>query len=158
MKAWVPLALQALAFAVGFAEVLLPSFGLLALLCASLFVWSWVLLVQHFGRGMLLGIGLVDLVLIPVCIRLGFKYLGRSSISHRTDVGHGSGLEEADSGLRRHVGVTALADTPLRPTGRIRIGDETFEAQTSGDWVERGAPVKVLAVTGGRFHVEKTNP
>lgn len=158
MKAWVPLALQALSFAVGFAEVMLPSFGLLALLCAGLFAWSWALLIQHFGRGMWLAVGLADLVLIPVCIRLAFKYLGRSPISHGTNLGHGSGLEGVDSELRKHVGASALADTPLRPTGRIRIGDETYEAQTSGDWVERGAAVKVVSVAGSRFQVEKYNP
>jgi membrane-bound ClpP family serine protease len=158
MKAWVPLALQALAFAVGFAEVMLPSFGLLSLLCAALFAWSWVLFIQHFGRGIWLTVGLADLVLIPVCIRLAFIYLGKSSISHRTDVGHGSGLESLDTELRRHVGASALADTPLRPTGRIRIGDETYEAQTAGDFVERGSTVKVISVAGSRFQVEKSNP
>jgi membrane-bound ClpP family serine protease len=158
MKAWVPLALQALSFAVGFAEILLPSFGLLALLCAALFVWSWTLLISHFGSGMLWGVGLADLVLIPVCIRLGFKYLGRSPISHGSSLGHGSGLESVDREMRRHLGVTAVADTPLRPTGRIRIGDETFEAHTAGEFVERGAMVKVIAVAGSRYQVEKPNP
>ena len=99
-----------------------------------------------------------DLILIPICIRLAFLYLGRSAISHGTDVGHGSGLESLDSKLRQHVGASAVADTPLRPTGRIRIGDDTYEAQTSGDWVERGATVKVISVAGSRFQVEKKNP
>jgi membrane-bound ClpP family serine protease len=67
-------------------------------------------------------------------------------------------LEEVDRELGRHVGATALADTPLRPTGRIRIGEETYEAQSAGEWVERGAQVKILAVAGSRFQVEKTNP
>ncbi|MBW8886570.1 MAG: hypothetical protein JF616_02330 [Fibrobacteres bacterium] len=158
MKAWIPLALQALAFAVGFAEVLLPSFGLLALVCAALFAWSWTLLIRHFSHGMLMSVGLADLVLIPICIRLGFLYLGRSPISHGTDVGHGSGLEALESELRRHVGESAVADTPLRPTGRIRIGEETYEAQASGDFVERGATVTVISVAGSRFQVEKKNP
>lgn len=158
MKPWVPLALQALSFAVGFAEVLLPSFGLLALVCAALFSWSWILLIRHFGQGMHIAVGVADLILIPICIRLAFLYLGRSAISHGTDVGHGSGLESLDSELRQHVGASAVADTPLRPTGRIRIGDDTYEAQTSGDWVERGATVKVLSVAGSRFQVEKKTP
>jgi membrane-bound ClpP family serine protease len=158
MKAWVPLVLQALSFAVGFAEVILPSFGLLALVCAGLFIWSWSMLIGNFGRGMWLGVGLADLVLIPVCIRLAFAYLGRSAISHRSDVGQGSGLEEVDRELGRHVGSLAVADTPLRPTGRIRIGDAAYEAQSAGEWVERGAQVKIVAVSGSRFQVEKTNP
>ena len=48
-----------------------------------------------------------------------------------------------------------MVDAPLRPTGKIRMGEEVFEAQTSGEWVERGASVKVVSVIGSRFQVEK---
>jgi hypothetical protein len=30
-----------------------------------------------------------------------------------------------------------------------------FEAQTGGDWVDRGASVKVVSVSGSRYLVEK---
>jgi membrane-bound ClpP family serine protease len=53
------------------------------------------------------------------------------------------------------VGVTAVVDAPLRPTGKIRIGEDVFEAHAAGEWVERGAQVKVLSVSGSRFQVEK---
>ncbi len=158
MKAWIPLALQALAFAVGFAEVVLPSFGILAILCAGLFAWSWVLLIGNFGGGLLAAVGIADIILIPILIRMGFRYLGKSPISHATDGGKGSGLGGVGQALQRHVGAIAVADTTLRPSGRIRIGEETYEAQTAGEWAERGTPVKVIAVSGSRFQVEKTNP
>ncbi len=155
MKFWLPLTLQILSFAVAFAEIMLPSFGLLAVLCALIFAWSWFLIVTRLGHGAALGFGVADLILIPIFIRFAFAYLGRSPISHQTSLGHGSGLEAKDRELQRHVGATALADGPLRPTGRIRIGDETFEAQTAGEFVERGASVKVVSVAGSRFAVEK---
>lgn len=157
MRLWLPLLLQALAFGVAFAEIMLPSFGLLALLCAGLFGWSWYLLIGHFGKAVYIGFGAADLVLIPIFIRFAFAYLGRSPISHQTSLGHGSGLEKLDQELQRHVGVTAVVDAPLRPSGRIRIGDDTFEAHTSGDFVDRGVPVKVISVAGSRFTVEKQN-
>lgn len=155
MRLWLPLLLQIAAFGVAFAEIMLPSFGLLALLCAVLFGWSWALLIGHFGRTACIVFGAADVVLIPIFIRMAFAYLGRSPISHQTSLGHGSGLEKVDQQLQRHVGVTAVADSPLRPSGRIRIGDDTFEAHTSGDFVERGAAVKVVSVAGSRFTVEK---
>jgi membrane-bound ClpP family serine protease len=151
------MALQALAFAVAMAEIILPSFGVLAALCAALFGYSWYILIAHFPRAACIGFGIADLVLIPVFIKFAFAYLGKSPISHRTDLGKGSGREGLDKELQRHVGVTALADSPLRPTGRIRFGDDTFEAHTAGEWVERGAQVKVVAVSGSRFAVEKLN-
>jgi len=156
MRIWLPLVVQALAFAVAFGEIILPSFGLLAVLCAGLFAWSWQILLAHFGRGTCIAFGVADLILIPIFLRFAFTYLGKSPISHQTTLGSGSGLEGVDRELQRHVGAIALVDASLRPTGRIRIGEETYEASTAGDFVERGASVKVTAVSGSRFTVEKT--
>jgi membrane-bound ClpP family serine protease len=150
-----PMVLQALAFAVAMAEVMVPSFGLLALLCAGLAAYSWYYIVAELPHQAALWFGAADLVLVPVGIKIAFTYLGRSPISHRTDVGKGSGLEGLDKELGRYVGVTALVDAPLRPTGRIRIGEEVFEAQIAGDWADRGVQVKVVSVSGSRFQVEK---
>jgi membrane-bound ClpP family serine protease len=155
MKLLWPIVLQALAFAIAMAEVIVPSFGILALICAALAGYSWYIILTRLGHHAAIGFGIADVLLIPVGIKLAFNFLGRSSISHRTDLGSGSGLESVDSELQRHVGVTALVDAPLRPTGKIRIGDEVYEAQTSGDWAERGSQVKVVSVIGSRFQVEK---
>jgi membrane-bound serine protease (ClpP class) len=155
MKLLWPIALQAMAFGVAFAEVIVPSFGILLAVCIALAGYSWYVIATQLPHAALFWFGLADLILVPVFIKFSFSYLGRSGISHRTDLGAGSGLDAVDHELQRHVGVTALVDATLRPTGRIRIGDDTFEAQTGGDWVEKGARVKVVSVNGSRFHVEK---
>jgi membrane-bound ClpP family serine protease len=149
-----PAVLQILFFAVGMAEVVVPSFGILAVIAAGLLAWSWFLIAE-LPRMAALGFGLADLILIPIGIRFAFKYLGRSPASHSTDLGTGSGLEGLDKDLSRHVGSVVTVDAPLRPTGKIRVGDEVFEAQTAGEFVDRGAPVKVVSVAGSRFQVEK---
>lgn len=46
------------------------------------------------------------------------------------------------------VGQEGVASTNLRPSGRVRIGSEEFMAQTEGDFVDRGTPVKVIRVDG----------
>jgi membrane-bound serine protease (ClpP class) len=147
--------LQALAFAIAMAEIILPSFGILAILCAALAAYSWYFILTRLGHNAAIGFGIADILLIPLGIKLAFHFLGRSSISHRTDLGTGSGLEAKDLELQKHVGVLAVVDAPLRPTGKIRIGDELFEAQTPGDFAERGSQVRVLSVIGNRFRVEK---
>lgn len=155
MKILWPAVLQALAFAVAMAEVMVPSFGLLALLCAGLAAYSWYFIIAELPRGAAFGFGALDLVLIPVGIKIAFSVMGRSPISHTSSLGSGSGLEAVDKDLSRHVGVTAVAEAALRPTGKIRIGTDIFEAQTAGDFVERGGQVKVISVSGSRFQVEK---
>jgi membrane-bound serine protease (ClpP class) len=155
MKVLWPVALQAMAFGVAFAEVIVPSFGILLILCIALGGYSWFVIATQLPHAARFWFGIADLIAIPLFIKFSFSYLGRSAISHRTDLGKGSGLDAVDRDLQRHVGVTALVDATLRPTGRIRIGEDTFEAQTGGDWVEKGARVKVVSVSGSRFHVEK---
>jgi len=150
-----PAILQALAFGVAMAEVMVPSFGMLALLSAGLAGYSWYYIISELPRSAAIWFGAADMVLIPVGIRIAFLYLGKSPVSHRTDLGTGSGLESVDKELGRYVGGMAVVDAPLRPTGKIRMGEEVFEAQTSGEWVERGASVKVVSVIGSRFQVEK---
>lgn len=154
MKYLWPAILQALAFAVAMAEIVVPSFGLLALVCAGLLAWSWFLIIE-LPRSAALWFGLADLILIPIGIKIAFAYLGKSPASHTTDLGTGSGLETLDQELTRHVGATALVESPLRPTGRIRLGEDVFEAQTAGDYVEKGLTVKVVSVAGSRFQVER---
>lgn len=150
-----PIALQILAFAVAFAEVIVPSFGILLALCLGLAGYSWYLILHQLPHQAAIWFGIADLAAIPIFLKFSFSYLGRSSISHRTDLGSGSGLEEGDKRLQAHIGEIAKVDATLRPTGRIRIGEDTYEAQTLGEWVEKGGSVKIVSVSGSRFHVEK---
>lgn len=154
MKILFPAILQALAFSVAFAEVVIPSFGILSLLSAGLFIWSWVVITGLGGQAPM-WFGIADIILIPILIKFAFSYLGKSPVSHRTDLGTGSGLEAVDQSLSRHVGAVVPVESSLRPTGKVRIGEEVFEAQTAGEWVEKGAQVKVVSVAGSRFQVEK---
>lgn len=156
MKILFPAILQVLAFSVAMAEVVIPSFGILSMLSAGLLIWSWVVILDVGGRGPM-WFGIADIILIPVLIKIGFSYLARSPVSHRTDLGTGSGLESVDQALTRHVGAVVPVEASLRPTGKIRIGEEVFEAQTAGEWVEKGSQVKVVAIAGSRFQVEKVS-
>lgn len=156
MKYFWPILLQALAFGVGFAEVLVISFGLLSVLCIALSLYSWYYIVNNLPHGAAIAFGVADLILVPVAIKFGFTLMGRSPISHRSSLGTGSGFEVRDAELQRHVGAMARVEAPLRPVGKIRIGAELFEAQTVGEFAERGATVKISGIRGNGFIVEKT--
>jgi membrane-bound ClpP family serine protease len=149
-----PAILQTLFFGVAMAEVVVPSFGILAIIAVGLFAWSWILIVE-LPRMAAIWFGVADLILLPIGIKFAFKYLGRSSASHTSDLGAGSGLEGLDKDLSRHICSMVTVEAPLRPTGKIRVGEEVFEAQTMGEYVDRGIQVKVVSVAGSRFQVEK---
>ncbi len=152
--AW-PFILQILAFGVAFAEVMIPSFGLLTLLCMGLGAYSWYFIFTELPTGAAYGFGLFDLISIPIAIFLGFKYLGHSPISHQVHVGMGSGMEEKDREWAKLVGQIAIVEAPLRPSGKIRIGADLYEAQISGEFVERAVQVRITGLAGSYLLVEK---
>jgi membrane protein implicated in regulation of membrane protease activity len=98
---------------------------------------------------------ITDMILVPILIRYGFRYLGRSPVSHRSDMGPGSGLEEKTRALQAHAGRTVITETALRPAGKVRFDGEIFEAETAGEFVEKGAEVRLTAARGSGFLVEK---
>ena len=153
---WIwPAALQALAFAVLFAEVLIPSFGLLGVIALGLGIWSWAVILSDLPVAGIVVFGVADAILVPVAIRHMFRYLGRSPVSHRSDVGTGSGLETTSQALRAHVGQAAVTVTALRPAGKVRVGDDIVEARSAGEFVEAGASVRVTDVRGAELLVER---
>jgi membrane-bound serine protease (ClpP class) len=150
-----PAVLQLLAFAVLFAEILVPSFGTLSLVALGLGAWSWALIIATLPTAGVVAFAAADAVLVPLAIRQAFRYLGRSPVSHRTHVGAGSGLEESARPLAEKVGREAVAETALRPAGKVRLDGEVFEAESAGEFVEPGAAVRLTAVRGTVLLVER---
>ncbi len=53
------------------------------------------------------------------------------------------------------IGSTGLAVTDLRPSGKVEIGDERYEASADGTFIIKGTIVKVLRVQGNYLVVDK---
>ncbi len=53
------------------------------------------------------------------------------------------------------VGDKGIADSFLRPSGRMRIKTGFFDVITEGEFIERGTPIKVLYIKGNRIIVTK---
>ncbi len=52
------------------------------------------------------------------------------------------------------VGSEAVAITTLRPTGKVQIGHQPFDAQTNGEFVESGTRVRIVRRRGTTLEVE----
>ena len=65
---------------------------------------------------------------------------------------------EATERLTQMVGQTGTAATPLRPSGRVAIHGEPYDAMTRGEFYEAGTQVKVIAVSSRQLVVEKEVP
>lgn len=155
MKAiWLPIVLQLVAFGVAIAETMVPSFGVLTVVCLGLLAWSFAL-ISALPPAMMTAFLIVDAILIPLGLWILFKGLGRSPLSHRSDLGTGTGMENQEHALSAYIGKTGVVESMLRPSGKVRIGEETFEAMTSGDFLEKGISVNIIGLKGPALLVER---
>ncbi|MBL7851327.1 MAG: nodulation protein NfeD [Cyclobacteriaceae bacterium] len=54
------------------------------------------------------------------------------------------------------VGQRGTAYTVLRPSGKVMVGGNVFDAYTRGDFVDKGDPIEVIAAEGTSLRVKKT--
>jgi membrane-bound serine protease (ClpP class) len=51
-----------------------------------------------------------------------------------------------------------VAESPLRPAGKARFGDEYLDVVTDGSYVERGHAVRIIEISGNRVMVREVEP
>lgn len=96
-------------------------------------------------------------LLIILMFSLG-KYLPRSERFSRLvlqpDLGSDMGYTSAESHLE-YLGNTGVAVTPLRPSGVIEVDGKRIDVVTSGEYIENGKSVEVVAVNGAVVRVKE---
>ena len=53
------------------------------------------------------------------------------------------------------VGQSGLSETDLRPSGKVRVGNELLDVISTGDFIEVGEKVRIVELDGSRIVVEK---
>jgi membrane-bound serine protease (ClpP class) len=98
---------------------------------------------------------------IAAAILVGYllaKYLPQTSIYHRlvlgAEVPPGPALDRPPLVLAIGSGTTGLARTTLRPSGKAAFGEQLLDVVSQGEFIEAGAPVRVVLVEGARVVVE----
>ncbi|MEM7477563.1 MAG: NfeD family protein [Planctomycetota bacterium] len=62
-------------------------------------------------------------------------------------------LQGAAAGLSVEIGAEAVAESDLRPSGKILVENELLDVITEGDYVEAGTAVEVIRIEGNRIIV-----
>ena len=65
------------------------------------------------------------------------------------------GYISVDSTLKALVGKTGVAATDLRPSGKVIIEDENYDARASEGYIEKGKNIKVFSFTSGQLNVRQ---
>jgi membrane-bound serine protease (ClpP class) len=169
---WVSFVLLAAGILAIYVEIFVPAAGLIGLAGGGMIVASVVLgYVYHdpiTGTIFLF----VSLVVVPTAIALGLKVFPKTPVGRRLILGPtpGAGSDsggeqqaDADTPVDRlsaepGVGDEGTAVTDLRPSGTGRFEQRKLSVVTSGEYIERGAPVRIVRVEGNRIVVRQARP
>ena len=81
-----------------------------------------------------------------------FKRVALQETLDKND-GYTSKFHESDM-----VGLTGVAQTVLRPSGKVMIEDQLYDASTRGDYINKGEEVIVISDSGSSLKVKKFEP
>ncbi len=93
-----------------------------------------------------LGLFFIRYVLPRLSMATGGPYLTASLKDAHSDAAQTSRVRAGDEGL---------AMTALRPSGKMAIGAEVFDVVTEGEFIEKGASVRILEISGNRVIVSR---
>jgi len=97
---------------------------------------------------------------ILLTIYLSYKLVGSESgifsrLALHTSQDNDKGYIGVDSHPRTLVGQTGSAATVLRPSGKVRINDEIYDARAMEGYIEKDEEIKVLSYSSGQLNVRK---
>lgn len=137
-------------------ELLIPTGGLLAILCVATAIASVVLGFMHDPTtGMLLLA--IYAVAAPFMLLIGLRVAAKSPLGRKlvlsAEIPARTGGDPTPALALPAVGEAGEALTPLRPGGFIRINGRRLDATAEGDLIDAGTAIEVVSVRDGQVRV-----
>ncbi len=151
---YLPAILQLIGIVVIIAEIILPSGGLLSLLAAGLFGYSLYLVFVEISSSAGMAFIMADLILIPILVYFGIKFLAKSPVTLQTQLSKADGVTSQSEEDNAYLGRQGTAVTDLRPSGVARFDDERLDVVTQGEYLEKQTDIVVIAVQGNQIVVK----
>ena len=95
------------------------------------------------------------LLLVGVAVFLSYRSAMNGRLSRSHLVLKDTEEAAADSKQDLWIGKEGTAVTALRPAGQIEIGGTRLNAASTGDFIEKGAPVLVTGTEGDHYVIRK---
>ena len=149
-----PILLQSIGIVVIIAEIILPSGGILSMLAAGLFGYSLYLVFTQLSVSTGMAFVIADLILIPILIYVGIKFLAKSPVTLRTKLSKEEGVTSQSPDQNDYLDMPGVALTDLRPSGVAQINQERLDVVTQGEYIEKQSPIIVIAVGGNQIVVK----
>ena len=148
----------AIGFILLFIEIfLIPGFGPVGAIGGVLMVVGIVIAGYRGGVETAVVYAGITIVLSLVLCAVGFWLMPRTRVGKAfildTSETSESGFRSSSEELEKFAGKTGIAVTPLRPAGIVDIDGVRLDVLTRGDFIEKGAVVKVIKIEGSRIIV-----
>lgn len=150
-----PIFLQLIGVLVIIAEIILPSGGILSILAAGLFGYSLYLVFTHVSVSAGMAFIVADLILIPILIYFGIRFLAKSPVTLRKKLSKADGVTSQSADQNDYIGSQGLAITDLRPSGVATINEKRLDVVTRGEYLEKQTEIIVIAVRGNQIVVKQ---
>ena len=138
-------------------EVFMPGFGVAGILGIVLEIIAVYSAWLHHGPVFALILTLVLLLVIGSIIYFTYRSVMNGRLSRSNLVLSGTEIpvpEAASKTLGGYLGQEGTAATALRPGGVVEIGGQRVNAASTGDFIEKGIPVKVTGLEGDHVLVQ----
>ena len=110
---------------------------------------------DRLGTGAAIGVGMLAVAGTAALVWLLVRNRAWQRLVLDSETDSASGFHTAPSGLAGLVSELGVAQTPLRPSGRAQFGEQVVDVVTEGGFIDSGARVEVLSVTGNRVVVQE---
>ena len=152
---YLPVILQLIGVLVIIAEIILPSGGILSLLATGIFGYSLYLVFAKISASAGLVFIMADLILIPVLVYFGIKFLAKSPVTLRTRLAKEDGVTSQSPEQEAFLGSKGRALSDLRPSGVALIDEERVDVVTRGEYIEKHSDIVVITVSGNQIVVKQ---
>ena len=158
MKAVImPIVLQLAGIAVVFAEIFIPSGGLLGVIAAGLFGYSLFIVFSDISNTVGAYFLAADIIGLPFLIYFGLKMLARSPATLTKTLSSKEGVSSQNPALELFINQKGETLADLRPSGPALIGNQRVDVVSRGEYIDKGAQIIVVAVKGNRVVVSQLN-
>ena len=137
-------------------EAFMPGFGVAGISGVILEIAAIILTSKYYGLVWSLIATFAVLVFIGIAVFFSYRSAMKGRLSKSPIV-----LKESEEGTASAPALESWADregtaaTALRPAGFVEIGGTRLNASTSGDFLAKGTPVRVVGAEGDHLVVRK---
>lgn len=137
-------------------EIFIPSFGIIGIIGIALTGYSVIDSFENSTTGILiLVVSAIAIILtVTIYVKLGFSrdLFNRLILTNTNSRNRGYNSKADYSKL---VGMTGISKTILRPTGRIAIGENVYDAKSMSDFIAKDTEIEVVAIKDGHIIVKE---